>query len=165
MQLSSSYADIAQGRRDGTMGGWFDFMLPDFMTSDPVPIASGPSTAPSMPQAAGATPDTGPSFWSQIPTMLAAGLNAFSTTQLLANPTAAAALIRAQSTPPGVSSPYGPNGIPSGLQLPPGVTPGNYAYPAGYYAKAPSFMSGPYAIPVIIGAGGLLLFALMRKGR
>jgi hypothetical protein len=170
MQLASSHADIAQGVRDGTMGGWFDFLVPDFMTSNPTPAASGPSNAPAMFQSAGATPDTGPGFFTTLaaglPSIINAGVQAFTTTELMSNPNAAASLIRAQSTPPGVSSPYGPYGIPSGLQLPPGVTPGAYGYPASYYAQAQSFMSGPYAIPIMVGAGGLLLFILMqRKGR
>lgn len=145
MQMPSS-------NRDMVLAGWFDFLVPDFMTSN-----SG--SAPSAPAPAAA--DTGPSFWSQIPQMLTAGLNAFSTTQIMSNPAVAASLIR----PAGVGAPN-PYNIPSGSVLLPGVSPAQTQYPPGTQLDqwgrpiAPSAM--PSMLPIImIGGGGLLLIALM----
>ena len=137
------------------LNGWFDFLVPDFMTSQSPPIANAPTmTAPAV------SADTGPSFWSQIPAMLTAGLNMFTTTQMLTHPQIAAALIR----PAGVGG-TNPYGIPSGLSLYPGVTPNQYQYPPGTkfdpYGRplAPSQAS---MLPLIaIGGGGLLLIFLM----
>jgi len=161
MQMPASHRDIYQAVEDGTLGGWFDFLVPDFMST-----GSGTPAVPPYPAATGATPDSGPGWFSglvnALPNVLTAGLNAYSTTQLMNNPMSAAAVIRAGSTPAGVT-PANPYGIPSGLALPPGVTPGQYGYPSSYYTPQPGFFSSPMALPIVIGAGGLLLIMLMQK--
>jgi hypothetical protein len=139
------------------LNGWFDFLVPDFMTSSSTPTLA-PATAP-------APADTGPSFWSQIPQMLTAGLNAFSTTQIMSNPAVASSLIR----PAGVG-PVNPYGIPSGSVLLPGVSPAQTQFPPGTQLDQWGRPIAPSALPsmlplIMIGGGGLLLIALMMGKR
>jgi hypothetical protein len=143
--------------RDMVLNGWFDFLVPDFMTS-----SSG--AAPSAPVVS--TPsDTGSSFWSNVPSFLTAGLNAFTATQLIQNPAIASAMLR----PAGVG-PVNPYGIPSGSVVQPGITPIQAQYPPGTTFDPYGRPIAPSALPammplILIGGGGLLLIALMMGKR
>lgn len=158
MQMPSSHADCLKS--DGHLSGLFDFTMPSFMPSwlggpaAPVTQSVDPSSSGYVP--AVAQVDTSPSFWSQLPGMLTAGLNTFSTVEMMKNPQVAAAILR----PAGVTG-NNPYGVPSGSYAPPGVTPTGQAYPPGYFQTPPTSM-----LPLIaIGAGGLLLIALMSGKR
>jgi hypothetical protein len=157
MQMASSYSDCLKS--DGHLSGLFDFTMPSFMPS----WLGGPSATPTQsvdPSSGGYIPavaqvDTSPSFWSQLPGILTAGLNTFSTVEMMKNPQVAASILR----PSGVTGQYNPYDIPTGSYAPPGVTPTGQAYPPGYFAPPPPPTS---IMPMImIGAGGLLLIALM----
>ncbi len=148
---------LPASNRDMVLNGWFDFLVPDFMTSSD-------GTTPSAPVAAAPT-DTGSSFWSNIPSLLTAGLNTFTATQLIQNPAIASAMLR----PAGVGSPN-PYGIPSGSVVQPGITPGQYQYPPGTSFNQYGQPVAPSALPammplILIGGGGLLLIALMMGKR
>lgn len=146
MQMPSSNRDA--------MHGLFDITLPDFMNPGTwFSSSTPPATAAVIP----APTDTAPSsFWSNLPGVLTAGLNTYAAVQMAQNPSGAIA--RMYSAPAGVTS-QNPYGIPSGQQLPPGVTPSQYGYPPAYFQPAKSSI-----LPLIlVGAGGLLLIAMMGK--
>lgn len=163
MQLASSYTDCLRSRSQGAgpsgVGGLFDFLDPGTWFTPSTPDSFPPSieVTPQVTIPA-ATPDSG--FWASLgaglPAILTAGAQAYTATQLMQNPAVAAAVLR----PSGTTSTYNPYGIPSGAALPPGVTPAQYAYPI---APAKSMLSDPVILASLIGAGGLLLVALMGK--
>lgn len=77
--------------------------------------------------------------------------------------TAGATLYTALSPPAGVT-PSNPYALPSGLNLPPGVTPGYqtaYGYPAAPQRQA-SLFSDPLTLSLLAG-GAILLIVLMKR--
>jgi hypothetical protein len=116
-------------------------------------------SAPSSPAPVATVPDTSGSWLTSLIPALTAGLNTYSAVELANNPNAA--LARMFSTPAGVTAGINPYGIPSGLQLPPGVTAAQYAamYP-GLYTAPPSILSASM-LPMLLIGGGLLVVFMM----
>lgn len=152
MQMASSWQDTI--RRNGVFDGLFDdISLPSFM--DPGSWGS----APAAPVGTIPAPADTSNFWTQtLPSLLTSGLTTYAQVEAMNNP--AAALARSYSAPPGVTS-VNPYGIPSGMALPPGVTPAGYAYPM---QTVQAGMLGGLSLPLLIG-GGLLLGAYLLMKR
>jgi hypothetical protein len=179
MQLASSYEDMCRGRSTG-VGGMFDFLDPtSWFSSDtpsfPTSIDVTPAVSSLAPAVSYAAPvDTSPGFLTTLaaglPSILSAGAQMYTTTQLMQNPQLAQALLR----PAGVTSANNPYGVPSGSLVPAGVSPTQLAYPQGttfdIYGRPilptaqKSILSDPVIIAAIIGAAGLLLVATMGRG-
>jgi hypothetical protein len=126
-----------------------NFMQPDWSS------ASSPS-APSSPAPVATVPDTSGGWLTQLIPALTAGMNTYAAVEMANNPNAQIA--RMFSTPAGVTAAYNPYSIPSGVTLPPGVTPAQYA------AMHPASPFPAMLLPILIGGGGLLLiFAMMKR--
>lgn len=118
-------------------------------------------SAPSSPAPVATVPDASGGWLTSLIPALTAGLNTYSAVELANNPNAA--LARMFSTPAGVTAGVNPYGIPSGLQLPPGVTAAQYAamYPSLY---KPSLLSASM-LPMLLIGGGLLVVFMMTGRR
>jgi hypothetical protein len=178
MQMASSRADCFRGPANGSLDGFFDFLDPGTWFSSPpadvfpssinvtpqVTMAdlSFPSSINVTPENAGllaqqlqptgVTADAGPSFWSQLPGILTTGLQTYATVQAIQNPNSpmARALLPAGVTPSKAAYPPGTTFDQYGRAMLPGTTPTN-------------IFSNPVILAALIGAGGLLMVAMMSK--